>query len=172
MTEWTTARMLAWRDAAGEDLLDRVHALVMANLPPDHEVWRTIRGDAVLASRVRGMLPGVQRRVDDTRDAAMGKLRVSAAKRALDPPREDAAPRQQVRHASPGAAGRADRPISLFEDVPADKPDQTRQDRNRTDASHPASRSASPSKRPRRLVSVTGVERVLCPSGEWSRPVG
>jgi hypothetical protein len=90
MAGWTAVRVLAWREAVGEDLLDRVYALVMANLPPDHQAWRTIRGDAVLAGRIRGMLPGVRRRVDDSRDATMGRLRVAAAERALDPLGKDA----------------------------------------------------------------------------------
>jgi hypothetical protein len=117
VADWTAARVLTWRDAVGADLLDRVHALVMAKLPPDHEVWRAIRDDAALASRVRGMLPGVQRRVEDTRDAAMGKIQVSKAKRALDPPHDDAQPRHRPRQENEGS--------SLAETRPAHSADVT-----------------------------------------------
>ncbi|GDY33456.1 hypothetical protein GTS_50890 [Gandjariella thermophila] len=119
MADWTAARVLAWRDVVGGDLLDRVHALVMASLPADHEVWRTIRGDAVLASRIRGMLPGVQRRVADARDAAMGKVRVSAAKRALDPPREDAGLRQRPHRMIPAPARPETRTAPSADAMPA-----------------------------------------------------
>ncbi|HEY0638362.1 MAG TPA: hypothetical protein VGD67_12005 [Pseudonocardiaceae bacterium] len=82
----TAGSVERWRDLSMGELRDRVWQLVVAKLGRDHVVWTAIRRDPVLAARVRGALTGLSSAAAGTRDEAMRRMWIAAAKQALDGP--------------------------------------------------------------------------------------
>ena len=77
-----------WIELSTQDLRAQVQQLVAARLPADHAVWRAVRRYPTLAARMRGVLSGLAASAAGSKDEAMQKVWISAARAALDKPEE------------------------------------------------------------------------------------
>ncbi|SMC88078.1 hypothetical protein [Lentzea albidocapillata] len=75
-----------WLDLSTEELRAQVTRLVSARLPGDHAVWQAIRRHQALVPRIRGVLSGLAATSAGSKDEAMQRVWISAARAALDQP--------------------------------------------------------------------------------------
>jgi hypothetical protein len=72
-----------WSALSQADLADEVSRLVKDRDARAREVWAAVRGDQVLAAKVRGVLSGLRLQVKGTRDEAMRLVWIGQAQQAL-----------------------------------------------------------------------------------------
>jgi hypothetical protein len=72
-----------WSALSQADLADEVSRLVKDRDAHAREVWTAVRGDQVLAAKVRGVLSGLRLQVKGTRDEAMRLVWIGQAQQAL-----------------------------------------------------------------------------------------
>jgi hypothetical protein len=75
-----------WLDLPHRALVDQVHHLVRSHDETAYRCWSTVREHPVLAARVRGILSALERHSAEYRDAAMWRVWIAQARKALTPP--------------------------------------------------------------------------------------